>query len=539
MSDKSGGEEDPGRRGDLIAYKAEDGHDILVSSSFANPDIVSCSVLLTREMAGAVPREWRKEVVANALLATLRSAGYGEGHVIHTIRKFSKNQSVICVRFELQASADALIALKTVKIANEMCTVTKYGDIPIRIQLSRVPLAATVEEVVNVVKHLGTVLQITRPLIQGYEDHIVSILLMPFQEANFVEEQNKVLRSAIFGGQTHTIQYRCLSEIVVCSACKEKGHFNGQKCPMINRCFSCNQEGHKSYACPSKVRTPHHSRGDVPRQHALPEEQVKLTKALTKQPAPIIPPLEPTAFSSTGGGLPPLVPGGGTTWGDFSAISDNERSRSPHRSIETTPPEEHESEQVKLDRVKRGAELRAKELGMNLKTRKSTAFSACVRSSSPPSFLNDNINANNNNDDHVNCSAEQVHSDLGLDADIEDVDDSADRSAEQSLGTGTDDVEKGFFKVYEEWEIKDIFDNQHNFLCCECGENGCPNVCLMCPIFPTTWCSKVHKCVTAQSQLAAFSMDVSDIPPCSDCGLTGMHTCGNDNYKRIPMIEFR
>ena len=152
---------------------------------------------------------------------------------------------------------------------------------------------------------------------------------------------------------------------------------------------------------------------------------------------------------------------------------------------------------------------------MNLKTRKSTAFSACVRSSSPPSFLNDNIIANNNNDDHVNCSVEQVHSDLGLDADIEDVDDSADRSAEQSLGTGTDDVEKGFFKVYEEWEIKDIFDNQHNFLCCECGENGCPNVCLMCPIFPTTWCSKVHKCVTAQSQLAAFSMDVSDIPPCS------------------------
>ena len=84
---------------------------------------------------------------------------------------------------------------------------------------ARVPLAATVEEVVNVVKHFGTVLQITRPLIQGYEDHLVSILLMPSQEANFVEEQNKVLRSAIFGGQTHTIQYRCLSEIVVCSAC--------------------------------------------------------------------------------------------------------------------------------------------------------------------------------------------------------------------------------------------------------------------------------------------------------------------------------
>ena len=484
-----------------------------------------------------MPKEWRKEVVANALLGTLRSAGYGEDHVIHTIRKFSKNQSVICVRFGLQASADALIALKTVKIINELCTVTKYGDIPVRIQLSRVPLAATVEEVVNVVKHLGTVLQITRPLIQGYEDHIVSILLMPSQEANFVEEQNKVLRSAIFGGQTHTIQYRCLSEIVVCSACKEKGHFNGQKCPMVNRCFSCNEEGHKSYNCPSKVRAPR-SRGDV----APPEEQVKPVKASTKQPAPIIPPLEPTAFSSTGGGLPPLVPGGGTTWGNFSAISDNERSRSPHRSLERTPPEVHESEQDKLDMIKRGAELRAKELGIKLKTKKSTGFPACVRSSSPPSFLNDNTNDNNNNDDvarHVDSSAEQVHSDFGSDAEIEAADDnSTDGSAEQSLGTGTDVLEKCVFKVYEEWEIQDIIDNQRNFLCCECGEKGCPNICITCPIFPTTWCSKEHKCVTAQSQLAAFSMDVTDIPPCSDCGLIGMHTCDNDNCKRIPLIEF-
>ena len=83
--------------------------------------------------------------------------------------------------------------------------------------------------------------------------------------------------------------------------------------------------------------------------------------------------------------------------------------------------------------------------------------------------------------------------------------------------TGTDDGEKYtnkklIFKDYGEWKIQEIIDNQHKFFCCECGEKGCPNLCITCPIFPTTWCSKEHKCVTAQSQLAAFSMDVTDIP---------------------------
>ena len=106
-----------------------------------------------------------------------------------------------------------------------------------------------------------------------------------------------------------------------------------------------------------------------------------------------------------------------------------------------------------------------------------------------------------------------VH-DLVSDAEIEagDEDNSTDGSDEQSLSTGTDDVKECVFKAYEEWEIQDIMDNQDNFLCCECGEKGCPNICLMCPVFPTTWCSKEHKCVSAQSQLAAFSMDVTDIP---------------------------
>ena len=540
MSDVSGGEEDPGR-GDMIAYKTEDGHDILVSSSFGNPDIVSCSVLLTREKAGAVPKEWRKEVVANALLGTLRSAGYGEAHVIHTIRKFSKNQSAICVRFGLQASADALLALKTVKVLNELCTVTQYGEIPIRIQLARVPLAATVEEVVNVVKHLGTVLQITRPLIQGYEDHLVSILLMPSQEANFVEEQNKVLRSAIFGGQTHTIQYRCLSEIVVCSACKEKGHFNGQKCPMINRCFSCNQEGHKSYNCPSKVRAPNRNRDNVP-PHALPEEQRKQPAPMPgKPPAPPPPPADASALQSTG--LPSL---GGSTWGSFDpGVSEIEMrpSKSPlerdYRS--STRSIVSDERQARLEKAIRGGKIHSEALREKMKEKKRRDKEAKMKNhGSVPGLMMQCVSQSSQDeipqtDGPIDSPTATSHM-----SEPSEIVEAADDSSTDD--TGTDDGEKYtnkklIFKDYGEWKIQEIIDNQHKFFCCECGEKGCPNLCITCPIFPTTWCSKEHKCVTAQSQLAAFSMDVTDIPPCSYCGLIGMHTCVNDNCKLIPNVE--
>ena len=220
MSDESGGEDESGWRGDMIAYALEDGHEILVSPSFAQPDVASCSVMISREKPGPVPKEWKKDIVASALLGALAAAN-GEAHKIFTIRKYSKNQSAICVRFGSASSAATLIASRTVKIADELCTVSQYGEVPVRIQLSRVPLLATAEEVVNCVKHLGTIKQITRPLIQGYEDHIVSVILTPSPEVDFVEEQNKVLRQANFGGKSHIIQYRCLDEIVVCAACKE------------------------------------------------------------------------------------------------------------------------------------------------------------------------------------------------------------------------------------------------------------------------------------------------------------------------------
>ena len=63
-------------------------------------------------------------------------------------------------------------------------------------------------------------------------------------------------------------------------------------------------------------------------------------------------------------------------WGDFSVISDNERSRSPHRSLERTPPE---VQQDKLDMIERGAELRAKELEINFKPKKEhSVLSVCA-----------------------------------------------------------------------------------------------------------------------------------------------------------------
>ena len=78
MSDESGGEEESGWRGDMIAYALEGGHEILVSSSFAQPDVASCSVMITREKPGPVPKEWRKDIVASALLGALRAAANGE-----------------------------------------------------------------------------------------------------------------------------------------------------------------------------------------------------------------------------------------------------------------------------------------------------------------------------------------------------------------------------------------------------------------------------------------------------------------------------
>ena len=88
MSDESGGEEESGWRGDMIAYALEDGHEILVSPSFAQPDVASCSVMITREKPGPVPKEWRKDIVVSALLGALHAAANGEAHVIFTIRKY-------------------------------------------------------------------------------------------------------------------------------------------------------------------------------------------------------------------------------------------------------------------------------------------------------------------------------------------------------------------------------------------------------------------------------------------------------------------
>ena len=539
MSDESGGEDESGWRGDMIAYALEDGHEILVSPSFAQPDVASCSVMISREKPGPVPKEWKKDIVASALLGALAAAN-GEAHKIFTIRKYSKNQSVICVRFGSASSAATLIASRTVKIADELCTVSQYGEVPVRIQLSRVPLLATAEEVVNCVKHLGTIKQITRPLIQGYEDHIVSVILTPSPEVDFVEEQNKVLRQANFGGKSHIIQYRCLDEIVVCAACKEKGHFNGPKCPMVNKCLLCSEEGHQRRNCPRRRAFPDREERD-PQARPPATEQTKppAPTIAGKPPAPPPPPADASALQSTG--LPSL---GGSTWGSFDpGVSEIEMrpSKSPlerdYRS--STRSIVSDGRQARLEKAIRGGKLHAEALREQMKEKKRRDKEAKTKYGSAPGLMMQCVSQSSQDeipqtDGPTDSPAATSHM-----SEPSEIEEAADDSSTDD--TGTDDGETfnktWVFKDYGEWKIQEIIDNQHNYFCSECGEEGCPNLCITCPIFPTTWCSKEHKCVTAQSQLAALSMDVTDIPPCSYCGLIGMHTCDNDNCKRIPNLE--
>ena len=516
-----------------VAYASEDGA-IMVSPSFLHAaSVEECTVMLTRYDPSHL---LRKDVVAAGVREALNATG--AIHTIQAIWKYTRDQKIICVKFANSESAATMIGLKTVDIDGVTCAVSKYGERLVRIELARVPMHATIEELLSVVGHLGIVKSITRPLVHGFEDHLVNMTILPLVGTNFVDEQKQVLRPATFSGQSYVIQYRCLDETVVCTACKERGHFNGPKCPMANRCLICKEEGHQRRNCPT--RAPQHRR-EVPADggaDAFPDNETMLLQrpvnrqAHPRKPeehggkpeAPPPPPMSPTTLTSTA--LPPLVPGNSSaTWGNFSVIDNDttsQRSRSPLSSRHTSSNASSAEEplQQKLEKIAEGAKNRAKELGLNKKKHK--PFS-CIKSNT----LDESFSVNKNGNNNMNIAQ--------LDG-AEDSDDS-DGSGER-VGTGTDDTEKCFFKDYEEWEIQDIIDNKHSFLCCECGEKGCTNVCLKCPIFPTTWCSEEHICITAQSQLAAFGMNVTDIPPCSDCGLIGMHTCDNDNYKRIPLIEF-
>ena len=351
-----------------------DGTTIVASSSLLSTDSVrACTVMLSRDQP-QVPL--RKEDVEAGVTAALQTALVRPK--ITVIRKFHLDNRVICVRFGEQASADALIALKSVKIKNTTCLVSRYGVRPVRIQLSHIPMTATLEEVVAVVKDIGVVTRVTRPLIHGFEDHLVQVVVIPSHETNLLEEQRRVNRSATFGGQICAIQYRCLDETAICSACNQSGHVNGRRCPLAGICLSCNKAGHMRKNCSNKApqqrrmreEPPDSARGATafPNAHPLlprPESIQGSDQTISaKAVAPLPPPADPESLSSTG--LPPLgestaakdatplpppakptaLNSTGVHWGDISAsdinvndISDiSKRSRSPIRRERSLSP---------------------------------------------------------------------------------------------------------------------------------------------------------------------------------------------------------
>ena len=245
---------------DGTATVVVNGATIVASSSFLSTESVrACTVMLTRDHP-EVPL--RKEDVEAGVTTALQNALVRPK--ITVIRKFHLDSRIICVRFNEQSTADALIALQSIKIKNTVCLVSRYGVRPVRIQLSHIPMTATLDEVVAVVKGIGMVTRVTRPLIHGFEDHLVQVVVIPSLEANLQDEQKQVNRSATFGGLLCAIQYRCLDEVAICSACHQSGHVNGRRCPLAGICLSCNKAGHMRKNCPYKASQQRRMREEPP-----------------------------------------------------------------------------------------------------------------------------------------------------------------------------------------------------------------------------------------------------------------------------------
>ena len=402
-----GSRHNPPHTADTVSYNIAGGApSVLVSPSFLNAaSAQACTVMLTRENPSVT---MSKSDVSSSISAALQSET-GTAHPIVSISKYPRDNQIICVRFLHQISAQTLLHLNSLQIRNVKCAVSKYGQRLVQLELMRVPVHATVEEVAEVVQHLGAIKSITRPQIQGYEDHKVAISIEPHEDIDLAEEQKAIFRPAIFSGETYIVQYCCLTQVVVCTACRESGHTNGPKCPMKNRCLTCNEQGHMKRECPQRRR-----RGVVPTDGtprgaaAFPDaETVVLERQVNTQGAdhaipiktvaPPPPPLCPDTLASTG--LPPLLPEGPTSWSDLSPLSkgdSSERSRSPlsKGSSETSSAEQQKQ---KLDYVKRGAEKRAKELGIKRLKFKPKDLS-CIRNTtvdnSHDEAANNNVNSN-------------------------------------------------------------------------------------------------------------------------------------------------
>ena len=365
---------------------------------------------------------------------------------------------------------------KTLLVNDVVCTVSRYGETLLRIQLSHVPMTAKLDEVIEIVKHIGIVKRVSRPLIHGYEDHLVHIALVPNGNVDLSEEQKITTRSAKFGGRRTNVQYRCLDEIAFCPVCNVAGHTNGPRCPLAGRCLICNKKGHMKRNCPDR----HAQSG---RDETIEEEDQGPPPGAEQQPpgkppAPPPPPADASALQSTG--LPSL---GGSTWGSFDpGVSEIEMrpsksplerdNRSSTRSIVS------DGRQARLEKVIRGGKLHAEALREQMKEKKRRDKEAKTKYGSAPGLMMQCVSQSSQDeipqtDGPTDSPAATSHM-----SEPSEIEEAADDSSTDD--TGTDDGETfnktWVFKDYGEWKIQEIIDNQHNFFCYECGETGCPNL---------------------------------------------------------------
>ena len=217
------------------------------------------------------------------------------------VQKYHKDKNIICVRLGSSSAAEALIAKKSVSVpagpndeTNVVCSFSQYGIRMVRIELKRIPIIASADEVVAVVEKIGEVHRISRPLVHGFEDSVVILHVIPFIGVDMEAEQKVPFRPAIFSGQSSTVEYRCLDETVVCKACGEIGHRNGTNCPVRNKCFKCGMDGHIRRDCPTSGRKRHQG------ANAFPDREEEEHTVQTKPVAPAPPPADPKSLQSTG-----------------------------------------------------------------------------------------------------------------------------------------------------------------------------------------------------------------------------------------------
>ena len=355
----------------------DDGAPLVVSPSFlAVGDVDCCTVMLTRDNP---EQPLRKEDVEEAMYAAVNELVRPK---IDIIRKYNADSKVICVKFSEPGPATFLISKKTVKIKDSLCTISRYGERVVRIQLAHIPMTATIDEVIAIVKDIGVPKRINRPLIHGYEDHLVQVTLLPHKDTNMAEEQKVIDRSAHFGGRLTRIRYRCLDEVAICSACNAHGHINGPRCPLSGRCLICNKEGHKKRSCPDREAP-----RDVLKQAPTGTSITTQHPVKEKPSAPPPPPADANTLQSTG--LPPL----GGTWGSLDpSLSDidmrGNKSPSEYRYRSSTRSIVSGERHARLEKTIRGGKMHSEALREQMKEKKRKDKEVRMRDQMMPQCLN-------------------------------------------------------------------------------------------------------------------------------------------------------